>query len=248
MLGRTRELQITILNRLASVRDMTITLIAVVSAEEKADTGKYLTELEGMFEAGGVTSRVVVDDDPVHSILVEAERDYDLMILGTPTVAHPSEGLFGRMIDDLVKLSPCPTLLVRGTTGDEGLRRILVPTNGTNAARRAAELAFAIATERTEVEGLHVITPSTMGASRERAAEVTAELELVGDAMGKTPRTRVRHGETAEAGIIAYIDEIEPDLLILGTEVRAGTTRLHLGPRVESLVRSARCPVVVINA
>lgn len=247
-LGRTRELQITILNRLASLRDMRITLIAVVPASEKAATTKYLSGLKAMFEAGGVTSRVLIDDDPVRAILVEAARDYDLLVLGTPTVAHPSDGLFGSLIDDLVKLSPCPTLLVRGTTTDEGLRRILVPTNGTSAARRAAELAFAIATEQTEVEGLHVITPSRLGTSREDAAEVTAELEVVGDAMGKTPRTRVRHHESAEGGILAYIDEIKPDLLILGTEVRAGTTRLHLGPRVESLVRSANCPVVIINA
>ena len=246
-LGKTRELQVTILNRLASLRDMTITLIAVVSAEDKTATSKYLSELEALFESGAVTSRVVIDDDPVRAILLEADRDYDVLVLGTPTVARPSEGLFGTVIDDLVKLAPCPTLLVRGGTSDETLRRILVPSNGTSAARRAAELAFAIATDETEVEGLHVITPSRWGTSREHAAEVTAELEVVGDAMGKTPRTRVRHAETAEAGIIAYIDEIGPDLLILGTEVRAGTTRLHLGPRVESLVRSAGCPVVVIN-
>jgi Kef-type K+ transport system membrane component KefB/nucleotide-binding universal stress UspA family protein len=247
-LGRTRELQITILNRLASLRDMRITLIAVVSADEKTEATRYLDEVEAMFDVAGVTSRVVVDTDPVGSILFEAERDYDLMVLGTPTVTTTSDGLFGPLIDDLVKLSPCPTLLVRGVTGDDGLRRILVPSNGTTAARRASELAFAIAEEGTTVEGLHVITPSMVGASRDHAADVTAELEIVGDAMGKAPRTRVRHAESAEVGILSYIEEIQPDLLILGTEVRAGTARLHLGPRVESLVRSAPCPVVVINA
>lgn len=247
-LGQTRELQITILNRLASLRDMRITLIAVVSAEEKTEATRYLDEVEAMFDVAGVTSRVVVDNDPVRSILFEAERDYDLMVLGTPTVTTTSDGLFGPLIDDLVKLSPCPTLLVRGVTGDDGLRRILVPSNGTTAARRASELAFAIAEEGTTVEGLHVITPSMVGASRDHAADVTAELEIVGDAMGKAPRTRVRHAESAEVGILSYIEEIQPDLLILGTEVRAGTARLHLGPRVESLVRSAPCPVVVINA
>lgn len=247
-LGQTRELQITILNRLASLSDMTITLIAVVPAETKTEAARYLDEVEAMFDVAGVTSRVVVDTDPVRSILIEAERDYDLMVLGTPNVTTSAEGLFGPLIDDLVKLSPCPTMLVRGVTSDEGLRRILVPSNGTTASRRAAELAFAIAEEETFVEGLHVVTPSMVGASRDHAADVTAELEIVGDAMGKTPRTRVRHAESAETGILTYIDEIRPDLLILGTEVRAGTTRLHLGPRVESLVRSAPCPVVVINA
>jgi nucleotide-binding universal stress UspA family protein len=65
--------------------------------------------------------------------------------------------------------------------------------------------------------------------------------------MGKSPVAKVRHHGSAEAGILAYIEETQPDLLILGTEVRAGTTRLHLGPRVEHLVTSAPCPVVVLN-
>jgi hypothetical protein len=29
--------------------------------------------------------------------------------------------------------------------------------------------------------------------------------------------------------------------------VRAGTTSLHLGPRVEHMTRLARCPVVILN-
>jgi nucleotide-binding universal stress UspA family protein len=61
------------------------------------------------------------------------------------------------------------------------------------------------------------------------------------------PHLTVRRHSTAETGILAYIEETDPDLLILGTEVRAGTTRLHLGPRVENLVRLAPCPVVVLN-
>ena len=245
--GQSRELQLYILERLSSLQDMTITLFAVVQSAERAEASRHLGTLAARLPDADVTNRVVSGNDAVTSILAEAERDYDLMVLGTPTVGSVSDNLFGPMIDDLVKLSPCPTLLVRSSTHEGGLRRILVPTNGTAASRRAAELAFAIADDSTEVEGLHVVTPSMVGASRELSAEVTAELEVVGDSMGKTPQTQVRHNETAEAGILSFIYEAEPDLLILGTEVRAGTTRLHLGSRVESLVLSAPCPVVVLN-
>jgi nucleotide-binding universal stress UspA family protein len=194
-----------------------------------------------------VNSRVVVSDDVGAAILREVEGDYDLMVLGTPTVDSTAQNLFGPLIDDLVKLSPCPTLLVRGVGRDEPARRILVPTNGTQASRRAAELAFAIADEDTEVEGLHVVTGTGIRAQASMATEVTAELEEVGGALGRHPRTHVRHHESAEGGILTFIDATRPDLLILGTEVRAGTTRLHLGPRVEHLVRTAPCPTVVIN-
>lgn len=245
--GHTRELQVAILNRLSGMQDMSVTLIAVAPAEGKTDAAHHLSTLEAMFESSQVRSRVVTGEDPVTAILAEAERDYDLMVLGTPSVGGDSDNLFGPLIDDLIKLAPCPTLLVRGAAGRTGLRRILVPTNGTVAARRAAELAFAIVDENSEIDGLHVVTPTLVGATRDHSAEVTAELAVVGDAMGKTPHMTVRRHATAETGILAYIAEIDPDLLILGTEVRAGTTRLHLGPRVENLVRMAPCPVLVLN-
>lgn len=247
-LGDTRELQISILNRLAGLRDMSITLITVVSAAEKSEAGMHLSRLESLFADAETFSRVVVAHDPIEPILREAERDYDLMVLGTPTSQSEMESLFGSLLDDLVKLSPCPTLLVRGEGKEDAMERILVPTNGTQAARRAAELAFAIAGPETEVAGLHVVTPSVLGGHRGVAAEITAELEVVGGALGKIPHTQVRHDITADAGILAYVEEVEPDLLILGTGVRAGTTRLHLGPRVERLVREAPCPVVVLNS
>lgn len=245
--GHTRELQAAIVDRLASLQDISVTLIAVVPSDDKALATRHLADVEKLFKAAKVRTRVVTGDDPVHSILSEAERDYDLMVLGTPMVRPDSDYLFGPPIDDLIKLSPCLTLLVRGVGKSGGLRRILVPTNGTTAARRAAQLAFAIADEEGEIDGLHVVTPTLVGISRDLSAEVTAEMEVVGDAMGKTPRTAVRRNDTAENGILAYITETNPDLLILGTEVRAGTTRLHLGPRVENLVRTAPCPVIVLN-
>lgn len=247
VVGHTRELQVAILNRLASLQEMAVTLIAVVGPDEKTGAVHHLSELESLFDVGRVHSRVITATDPVEAILAEAERDYDLMVLGTPSTREGADNLFSPLIDDLIKLSPCPTLLARGVARDERMARILVPTNGTAAARRAAELAFAIADEDTEIDGLHVVTPSLVGASRDHSAEVTAELEVVGVAMGKTPHTVVRRHDSAEGGILAYIGETDPDLLILGTEVRAGTTRLHLGPRVESLVRTAACPVVVLN-
>jgi len=246
--GHTRHLQISILNRLSELRDLSVTLISVVPAEERAEAGRRLATLQAMFGKTETITRVVVAEDPVETILGEADRDYDLMVLGTPSAEGGEDSLFGPLIDDLVKLSPCPTLLVRGVGKADRLHRVLVPTNGTRAARRAAELAFAIAGRDAVVEGLHIVTPSLVDVRGDMATEITAELEAVGDALGRAPETTIRRDVSAEEGILKYIDESRPDLLILGTEVRAGTTRLHLGPRVERLVREAPCPVVVVNS
>jgi Kef-type K+ transport system membrane component KefB len=247
--GDTRAMQVEIVNRLADVQDMAITLFAVAESDQRHQAMTYLAELKGKFKQS-VNTRVTVSDDVVSAILREADGDYDLMILGTPSVDSSPENLFGPLIDDLVKLSPCPTLLVRGRQSELGWRpnRILVPTDGTQAARRAVELAFAVAAEDGQVEGLHIVTANSRRLDRSIENEVTAEIEEMGDALGSMPRTEVRRSDSAEEGIIEYVEEAPPDLLVLGTEVRAGTSRLHLGPGVEQLVRDARCPVVVVNA
>lgn len=246
--GFTREMQATIFNRLGALHDMTISLFAVTTSEERQAAARYLASLEELFETP-VTSRVVVSDDPVPAILREAEADYDLMVLGAPAARGATDELFGRSIDDLVKLSPCPTLIVRGVgeTADWRPLKILVPTNGTRAARRAAELAFALAAEDAEVEGLHVVTTTTVRTRDDFAVDVTAELEEMAGSLGQYSQTKIRHHETAERGILSYVAETRPDLMVLGTGVRAGTARLHIGPRVEYLVRHAPCAVIVIN-
>ena len=247
--GDTRAMQVEIVNRLAEVQDMAITLLVVAESDQRQQAATYLADLARKFKQS-VDTRVTVSDDIAGAILREAEGDYDLMILGTPSVDSTPENLFGSLIDDLVKLSPCPTLLVRGRQSEVEWQpnRLLVPTDGTQAARRAVELAFAIAGGDGQVEGLHIVTANSRRVNRSMDKEVTAEIEEMGHALGSMPQTEVRDGDSAEEGILEYIGELPPDLLILGTEVRAGTSRLHLGPRVEQLIREAECPVVVVNA
>jgi nucleotide-binding universal stress UspA family protein len=51
-----------------------------------------------------------------------------------------------------------------------------------------------------------------------------------------------------ERAILRVASRSRADLIVLGTSVRAGTRRLHLGPRVEAILAAAPCPVVVLNA
>lgn len=249
--GFTREMQAALLNQLAKLQEMSITLFAVAGPEERSVVGRQLGRLRALFDSDNVTTRVVVGSDPVGAILTEAEGDYDLLVLGTPMVAAPGTGLFGDVLDELVKLSPCPTVLVRGVTHDDDWRpqRTLVPANGTAASQRAADLAFAMAPPGVEMIGVHIITPVPGRPSRgDLAVDITAEMERVGIALGHTATTHIRRAPDPETGILRAIDEFEPDLLVLGTSVRAGSTRLHLGPRVEHLARHAPCPVVIVNS
>lgn len=249
--GFSREMQAALLNQLSRLHHMSTTLFAVSDPEARPATARQLGQLRVLFDGDSVTARVVSAPDPVAAILEEAEGDYDLMMLGTPTVEPSGESLFGSVIDELVKLAPCPTVLVRGVTTDEDWRpgHILVPVNGTGASQRAAELAFAMAPHGVQMTGVHVVSPAPgRPPTGHLALDITSEMERLGLALGHRAATHIRRAEDPETGILRAVDEFRPDLLVLGTNVRAGTARLHLGPRVEYIVRHAPCPVMIVNS
>lgn len=244
-----QTIQAWVVNRLAAAHPVSATLFAVVDpGEERTLATGYLRRVQGLYEQP-VSSRMTASADPVATILREVEGDYDLVVIGTPQMSPTSTVLFGAVIDELVKLSPCPTLVVRAGELAEGWkpRRILVPTNGSPAARAATDLAFALAGPDTEVTGLHVMVPTRVGLRSDFASDITSEMAVVGESLNLRTATAVEEAPDVETGILRNILTNAVDLLVLGTHVRAGTTRLHLGPRVEYIARHAPCPVLILN-
>jgi Kef-type K+ transport system membrane component KefB len=247
----TQTIQAVLVARLGETNEISTTLLAVAGEQDRVLAGAYLTSLRSVFRDKGTTTRIVSNEDPVGAILHEAEGGYDLLVIGTPTMSGSGDAMFGPIIDDLIKLSKTPTLVVKGENVPDGWvpNRILVPANASTSSKNAADLAFAIAGSDAVVTGVHVVTPSRLSGMRPNIAlDVTAEFEIVATRMGQNAETEVREAEDVETGILEAVEEFGADLLVLGTSVRAGTSHLHLGPRVEYLTRLAPCPVVILNS
>jgi nucleotide-binding universal stress UspA family protein len=168
--------------------------------------------------------------------------------------------VFTPFVDYLVRLAPCPTMVVHGQRLQPNWqpRRVLVPTNGSTAAKHAAELALALTSAEEEIHILHVVAPNpflTSGTEREeglqeqinRGYQMVKPLQTLGEAQQRPVQVKVLVGRP-ETAIIEYAKEQEIDLIILGTDVRAGTDRLFLGSRVERILQNTPCPVVVFNS
>jgi nucleotide-binding universal stress UspA family protein len=197
----------------------------------------------------------------VEAILEEAEKDYDLLMVGASEGDGDPADLFTSGIDELLRLAPCPVMVAKGRLGKHNWppRRILVPTNGSIAARHAADLAFAVADEETEVLVLNVVEEEAAalvgidhhGAARRRLAaarDIVDELCRLGRVQGVRTRTHIELSPEPEAVITRLAEGDEVDLVVLGTGVRAASERLFLGPRVERILASVRCPLVLINS
>lgn len=250
-----------ILRKMSTGSDFSVTLLNVSSGAEKERGSAFLDRLGERFSEVELTKKVVASGDPAKAILAEAEKDYDLMILGA-TEKTRSGALFHPIVDEMVRMAPCPTLVVKGgEVGDEWHPgRILVPTNGSPPSRHAAEIAFLLAKDSDqEVLILHVLADRP-GAERlgqlermarrqrESARQFVEELTELGELQEVRVRGEVRPAADPEHGILDAVEAGGIELIVMGTDLRPGSERLYLGPRVEVILAGASCPVVVVNA
>ncbi len=250
-----------ILDKIADKTPLSLTLFNVASPGNRALGARFLNDLAPLFSQREVVKRVVEGTQPDQVILDEVEKDYDLLVLGATEESKGSNVLFTPLVDRLIRLSPAPTIVVQGqrVQPDWSPSRILVPTNGTEASKNAAELAFSLATDANdEVVILHAVADESDGyvldasgdlleRRLETGRHIVNELRELGETADVRVDTEIRQGPNADTVILETAEERNIDLIVLGTSVRSGTSRLFLGPRVERILRNAACPVLVFN-
>lgn len=256
-----QSVEAAILEQLGIDRDLSITLMTVTNKDNRSECLSYLDELSGYFNQMELVTKVVKSDKAGDAIIDEAKKDYDLIVLGATEKDPDTNHLFNPIVDYLVRFAPCPTLVVKSENIDLNWapQRIMVPTNGSQASKNAAELAFFLAQpdKTREVLAMNVITidPGLSGHIRDRQLEnrkqfsrdMISELEKLGEAFGVNTEGVVKIGENPEEVITEMVEKNDMDLVIVGTNLKPGSDRLYLGPRVENILQLAKCPVIVFN-
>lgn len=198
----------------------------------------------------------------VRAILEEAARDYDLLVLGAP-VREPHAGLFGKIVDDIVRDAPCPTWVWRMShqiMGGVDPKRILLPTTGTPADRRVAELALALARGTgAEVIVLHVVDahplsdPFGSGLGEQlnrkaaRADAATLFVEDLAEGLDVSIERKVWYarGNTGEA-IATFSADQNCDLIMMHAQRRFSEGELYCGNTVEQVLHVSDGPVAIL--
>ncbi|WP_336037997.1 universal stress protein [Halobacterium yunchengense] len=123
---------------------------------------------------------------------------------------------------------------------------ILVPTDGSEHAARAAEHAALLADAFDAA--VHVVSVVDDGSEERRDAAreaVDAVESLVAD--GARVETAILDGVPEDA-ILAYADDHGADLVAMGTHGRTGVDRYVAGSVTEAVVRHADAPVLAVRA
>jgi len=258
--GPSHRVEAYLLERLGT--DIATTLLSVSPPGDRVRATTFLNEFARGFAQHELTKRVLETESgkAADAIVAEATKDYDLIILGATEQGRGSDVLFSPLVDYIVRMGGCPTIIVKGMERPAVWppAHILVPSNGSAPSRQAADLAFSLASAGEIVTLLQVVEQAVDShryagsgdirtRQRANARNSLETLQQHGEARGVNASIRIEEGREPERVILDVAEQLGVDLIILGTDVRTGTDRLFLGPRVERILQGAHCPVVVMN-
>ena len=134
--------------------------------------------------------------------------------------------------------------------------RILIPVDGSEPARDAAQLGIDLAVEHdATVHGLYVVEPVTVTeggagqvieAMQETGNEIVSDLAEQAEEKGLQVETDVKTG-VAHREILDYAEANDIDLMVVGTHGRTGIGRYLLGSVTEKIVRLSDVPVLTVR-
>ncbi len=196
-------------------------------------------------EAADYGVRVETDTRTGHpaDVLIEVADDSgaDLIVTGDKGMSHGKRVLLGGVPDRVAQHAPCDVLIVRTTRAEapEGYERILIATDGSQTADRAARKGFALSGRLSAQTMLvHVGHPKT--------GELLLDDTVKNIGGGAPAALHTVQGDPIE--VIAQVAESEKaDLLVVGNKGMTGARSLVLGSVPQGITHSAPCDVLVVR-
>jgi Kef-type K+ transport system membrane component KefB/nucleotide-binding universal stress UspA family protein len=226
---------------------------AAVSAA--AETGR-ITEMragEGPSKVD-VTTRLA-DTVIEEAVAAEAKKGYDMLFVGVEGTGESDSPV----AEDVARAAeafegPLALAHARGEGDVDGPLRILVPVTGTGVARRAAEIAFALArASGGRVTALYVspsrrqgraIADSLTGLLRGEEA-ILRDIAMLGEGSGAAVRTVVRAGVPPAQAILRLVRSGHHNLVVMGVNRRPGES-LSFGPVADGVLAKSARPVLFV--
>lgn len=211
------------------------------------------------------------DGDPVRS-LVDAASAADLVVMTAHGWSGPERAWLGHVADGVVHHVRTPVVIVRAgdreapgpDAPEPRLRRILVATDGSSAARAAEESAAVLGRLFDASLTLFRAVQAPVGPSSpyiphaailDREAADQREQEALDYLAERATRleglevdTRTTATYTVARSILEVAAEVEADLLAVGTHRDSRLARIVLGSVADKVVRGARIPVLIAHA
>jgi nucleotide-binding universal stress UspA family protein len=207
---------------------------------------------------------LVVEGDPFDGILrAAASTGADLVVMGTHRKQLLRDILVGTTIERVIRTGPVPVLMVNGEV-EQAYRTALAPVDLSEPSVNAIRTGMALGLPGgARLALVHAFVPLGKGQmfqaglnqdtidqyvaeERLRATkDLTAFLEANGlDEHGQPVRV-VEEGGAFEV-ISKAVEQVKPDVLVMGTRGRSGLTRMLLGSVTEEVLRSLDIDILAV--
>jgi nucleotide-binding universal stress UspA family protein len=180
-------------------------------------------------------------------IAEEAAKGYDLMLIGLEKMTVRGKD-FHDSVTSLAQgfKGPLGITLVRGDLADKprGKMNILVPINGTEPSRRAAEVAITIA--RANKASLTVLYVAVRGAGKTRRGArvrnqeeaILKDITAIADGYNMTVQTSVVTASVTDEAILKEQARGKSNLIVMGVGRRPGE-KLFFGDTASALMKDS---------
>ncbi|MXV63914.1 universal stress protein [Natronorubrum sp. JWXQ-INN-674] len=216
-------------------------------------------------ERGLDAAREVREGVPYREVLsYTANHDVDLVVMGTHGRTGADRVRLGSTTERVLTRADVPVLSVRLPEDGEptpaaavSYDRIVVPTDGSDHAERAAETALDVAeTYDAEVCAVYVVDSTTydledaprsiVGLLKEGGRNATEAIAEMAHDRGLDVRTDVRRGPPAEE-LLEYASTIDASLVAMGTRGQTVGSGPLLGSTTARIVRRSTVPVLTVS-
>lgn len=203
---------------------------------------EHFRRAAALLTTGRFSTKETSGTDVATAVLGEAGRDYDLLFMGAAPERAFEDPLARRVIEE----ASLPVVLVQSRlqNGDETLRTILLPLDGSVYSRYAAEVALALAAGLgATVDVLHVVADASRAGQAE--AELAARLAAIAPPGAPVSVRVVSHRRPAEL-IISESQSGRYDLIVVAAEPKLLGRPSLFGQGTAEIVDRAGCTTAVV--
>ena len=219
----------------------------IKKSEEKAN--RYMDKIKLKAIETGVKCENLLSygDTPYQAIIDTAEaQQVDLIVMGRHGKKNMMRLLVGASTAQVIGNAHCSVLVTPRESKIEG-KAILLAVDGSPYSTLAATAIISLATYlNAPVIVISVVRSDHKESRRQEAESIVSHISHMLEKEGIRVKTQVMVGKYAKT-IVETAEEMNCDLIVVGSYGRTGLTKLLLGSVSERVIGLAHCAVLVVK-
>tara|TARA_R110001592_G_scaffold35397_10_gene120426 strand:- start:2964 stop:3812 length:849 start_codon:yes stop_codon:yes gene_type:complete len=256
-LARKGKLQIQAVNIIEGPQNHTFNTMGDGFANESEDyfflkqllekTKENMSNLIGSDAYSGVDISGSVEIGNPYQSISKAVADHaaDLVVMGSKGSSGIDEVLIGSNTEKVVRHAKCPVITIKSEVKLHAIQNIVLATNlHEEQSRLIEELKKLQALTGAKLHLVKINTTNDFHTQRQMQDEF---VRYINDHQLANVHTAIYNETSEEEGILAYAEDVNADMIAIGTHGRTGLLHLLSGSIAEDLVNHSQIPVWTLS-